>query len=220
MAGSQANGVLYLMDGGDNNDSFSNVNLPIPFPDALQEFSVLTNGVSAQYGLHPGGVVNIVTKVRIEFASRRCLRVSAQLRIERNPESASECDPPARDSLKRSQFGGVVGGRIIKDKLFFFGGYQGTRQRSNPAATTAHVPTAAALNGDFSVLEGASSAGGCLSAARALKDPNNGNNPFPGNQIPVSRFDPAALKLVTKYIPVSSNPCGLTTLWTTCQQPR
>src|SRR5581483_2921465 len=73
-----------------------------------------------------------------------------------------------------------------------------------------HVPTAAALNGDFSVLEAAQSAGGCLSAARVLKDPANNNNPFPNNQIPVSRFDPAALKLVKTYIPSSSDPCGLT----------
>src|ERR1022692_4092690 len=62
VAGGQANGISYLLDGGDNNDAFSNVNLPIPFPDAIQEFSVQTNGLPAQYGLHPGGVVNIVTK--------------------------------------------------------------------------------------------------------------------------------------------------------------
>jgi hypothetical protein len=62
VGGSQANGVSYLMDGGDNNDAFSNVNLPIPFPDAVQEFNVQTSAVPAQYGLHPGGIVNIVTK--------------------------------------------------------------------------------------------------------------------------------------------------------------
>ena len=61
VAGSAANGVNFLLDGGDNNDAFSNVNLPIPFPDAVQEFNVQTNGLPAQYGLHPGGVVNIVT---------------------------------------------------------------------------------------------------------------------------------------------------------------
>jgi hypothetical protein len=60
VAGSAANGVNFLLDGGDNNDAFSNVNLPIPFPDALAEFNVQTNSLPAQYGLHPGGVVNIV----------------------------------------------------------------------------------------------------------------------------------------------------------------
>ena len=62
VAGGAANGLNFLLDGGDNNDAFSNVNMPIPFPDAVQEFSVQTNGLPAQYGLHPGGVVNIVTK--------------------------------------------------------------------------------------------------------------------------------------------------------------
>ena len=131
MAGSQANGVSYLLDGGDNNDAFSNVNLPIPFPDAVQEFSVQTNAMPAQYGLHPGGVVNIVTKSGtnsfhgdvFEFLRNYDTQRAAKRRPIRSP----------RDSLKRSQFGGVAGGRIIKDKLFFFGGYQGTRQRSNPS---------------------------------------------------------------------------------------
>jgi len=62
VAGSAANGVNFLLDGGDNNDAFSNVNLPIPFPDAIMEFNLQANGLPAQYGLHPGGVVNIVTK--------------------------------------------------------------------------------------------------------------------------------------------------------------
>ncbi len=204
VAGSQANGVNYLLDGGDNNDAFSNVNLPIPFPDAVQEFAIQTSALPAQYGLHPGGVVNIVTK-----SGSNALHGDL-FEFLRNYELNARQDATlARDSLKRSQFGGVAGGRIIKDKLFFFGGFQGTRQRSNPAATQAHVPTAAALNGDFSVLDGAKSSGGCLASARALKDPANNNAPFPNNQIPSSRFDPAAVKLLQNYIPVSSDPCGL-----------
>ncbi len=213
VAGGQANGVNYLLDGGDNNDAFSNVNLPIPFPDAVQEFNVQTSSVSAQYGLHPGGVVNIVVKSGtngfhgdvFDFLRNYDLNARPKGLVEVNGSVAQ----PSRDSLKRNQFGGVAGGRIIKDKLFFFGGYQGTRQRSNPAQTTAHVPTAAALSGDFSVLDGAKTAGGCQSKAVPLKDPNNSNAPFPNNQIPVTRFDPAAVKLVNNYIPVSSDPCGL-----------
>lgn len=213
VAGGQANGVSYLLDGGDNNDAFSNVNLPIPFPDAVEEFSVQTNAIPAQYGLHPGGVVNIVTKSGSNAFHGDVFDFLRNYELNARPKGlvtlAGSVSQPARDSLKRNQFGGVAGGRIIKDKLFFFGGYQGTRQRSNPGQTTAHVPTAAALNGDFSVLDGAKSAGGCQTAAKQLKDPDNNNAPFPGNQLPVSRFDPASLKLLKNYIPTSSDPCGL-----------
>ena len=212
VAGGQANGVNYLLDGGDNNDAFSNVNLPIPFPDAVQEFNVQTSSVSAQYGLHPGGVVNIVTKSGSNAFHGDVFDFLRNYELNARPKGLVQVNgsvnQPARDSLKRNQFGGVVGGRIIKDKLFFFAGYQGTRQRSNPGQNTAHVPTTAALNGDFSVLDGGKSTGGCLSAAKALKDPLTGN-PFPGNQIPVARFDPAAVKLVHNFIPTSSDPCGL-----------
>jgi hypothetical protein len=213
VAGSQANGVSYLLDGGDNNDAFSNVNLPIPFPDAVQEFSVQTNAIPAQYGLHPGGVVNIVTKSGTNSFHGDVFDFLRNYELNARPKGlvtlAGSVSQPARDSLKRNQFGGVAGGRIIRDKLFFFGGYQGTRQRSNPSATTAHVPTQAVLNGDFSVLDGGKSTGGCQTSAKQLKDPLNGNAPFPNNQIPVNRFDPASVKVATKYLPVSSDPCGL-----------
>ena len=109
-----------------------------------------------------------------------------------------------RDTLKRSQFGGVAGGRIIKDKLFFFGGYQGTRQRSDPASNTAYVPTAATLTGDFSVVDGAKASGGCLASARALKDASGVL--YPNNQIPKSTFDPAGFKLASSYIPTVHRP--------------
>ncbi len=62
IAGSAGNTTNYLLDGGDNNDSFTNVNMPFPFPDALAEFSVETSVLPARNGLHPGGVVNAVTK--------------------------------------------------------------------------------------------------------------------------------------------------------------
>ncbi len=194
VAGSQANGVSYLLDGGDNNDSFSNVNLPIPFPDAVQEFSVQTSALPAQYGLHPGGVVNIVTK-----SGTNALHGDVFEFLRNYSLNARQKGTLLRDSLKRSQFGGVAGGRIIKDKLFFFGGYQQTVQRSNPAGTQAHVLTAATAAGDFS---------GCSSTVQ-IKDPNNNNTPFAGNKIPSSRFDPASLKLLS-YVPVSTDPCGLT----------
>ena len=201
VAGGAANGVNFLLDGGDNNDAFSNVNLPIPFPDAVEEFSVQTSGLTAQYGLHPGGVVNIVTK-----SGSNAFHGNVFEFLRNGDLNARQEGLLARDTLKRSQFGGTAGGRIIKDKLFFFGGYQGTRQRSDPASNTAYVPTAAALQGDFSILDGAKSAGGCLASARTLKDTSG--TPLPGNKIPTSLFDPAGLKLASQYIPTATDPCG------------
>lgn len=211
VAGGQANGVNYLLDGGDNNDSFSNVNLPIPFPDAVQEFSVQTNALQAQFGLHPGGVVNVVTKSGTNGFHGDLFEFFRNYAMNARPKGlitlAGSVSQPTRDSLKRNQFGGTAGGKIIRDKLFFFGGYQQTVQRSNPGSTTSHVPTALTLKGDFSVEDAATSAGGCQSKAVAIKDPLNGVA-FAGNVIPSSRFDPAAQKLLT-YIPVSTDPCGL-----------
>src|ERR1035438_2796448 len=208
VAGSQANGINFLLDGGDNNDAFSNVNLPIPFPDAVQEFNVQTSALPAQYGLHPGGVVNIVTKSGANSFHGDLFEFFRNGDLNGRPKGDQYGSQPIRDSLKRNQFGGTAGGRIIKDKLFFFGGYQGTRQRSDPAQNTAYTPTAAALLGDFSLLDGAKSAGGCLATARTLKNPSG--TPYPNNQIPVSTFDAAGLKLATSFLPLSADPCGKT----------
>src|SRR5262249_3145784 len=97
---------------------------------------------------------------------------------------------------------------IVRDKLFAFGGFQLTRNRQNPPQTIAYVPTAAALRGDFSALESA----GCQSTrrARTIVDPRAGGQPFPNSQVPVSRFNPAALKL-NSSLPISDDPCGKVT---------
>jgi hypothetical protein len=112
------------------------------------------------------------------------------------------------DSLKRNQFGGEVGDRIIRDKLFFFGGVQFTRNRQNPPQTISYVPTPQALAGDFSVLESAA----CQSSkkARTINDPLTPGQPFPNSMVPVTRFNPASLKL-DSYLPVTNNPCSKVT---------
>jgi hypothetical protein len=199
VAGGQANSVNYLLDGGDNNDSMTNVNLPIPFPDALQEFSVQTSNLPARYGMHPGAVVNAITKSGTNDWHGGVFDF-----LRNGDVNARNFFAPAHDTLKRNQFGGTLGGRIIRDKLFFFGGFQGMFNRQDPPQTVSYVPTAAVLNGDFGTID----SGACVSGGRAITilDPTTGQ-PFPNNQIPVGRLNSQALNLA-KYLPATQNPCG------------
>ena len=113
----------------------------------------------------------------------------------------------AVDSLKRNQYGGTLGGRIVKNKLFFFGGYQGTRLRQNPPQSTSYIPTPATLAGNFSTFDGAT----CISNGKAkqLTDPSASGAPFPNDQIPVNRFNSASMSLIP-YLPENliQNACG------------
>jgi hypothetical protein len=199
VAGGQANGVNYLLDGGDHNDNATNINLPIPFPDALQEFSVQTSSLPARYGLHPGAVVNAVTK-----SGTNTMHGSFFEFLRNGAVNARNTFAPRHDTLKRNQFGGTFGDKIIRDKVFFFGGFQGTRQRSDPPQSVAFVPTPAVMQGDFSTIVGSR----CISGGngKQLVDPLT-KVPFANNQIPTSRFNSSALAFL-KYIPTSNDPCG------------
>jgi hypothetical protein len=199
VAGGQANGTNYLLDGGENMDTFSNVNLPLPFPDALQEFSVETSALSARYGMHAGAVVNAVTK-----SSTNQFHGDLFEYVRNGDANAIDYFATKQDSLKRNQFGGTLGAPIIKNKLFGFFGYQKTVIRTAPPSSYSYVPTQAALNGDFSQLESA----GCQSSgvARTILDPTTGKA-FQGSQIPTARFNQQALNFL-KYVPVATDPCG------------
>jgi hypothetical protein len=132
------------MDGGTHNDVFNNLNLPLPFPDAIQEFKVETSALPAEYGQHSAGAVNVVTK-----SGSNEIHGDAFEFVRNGDFNARDFFAPVSDNLKRNQFGGTVGGPIEKNKLFFFFGYQGTMIRSQPAATPAVVPTPSMLAGDF-----------------------------------------------------------------------
>jgi hypothetical protein len=150
IGGGQINGNNYLLDGGDHNDVHSAINLPFPLPDALQEFSVQTSGLSARYGVQPGGVVNAVTK-----SGTNQLHGNLFEFVRNGNFNARNYFAPDHDSLRRNQFGGTLGGRIIKDKLFFFNGFRPPADERAPPQSIAYVPTQAALSGNFSALESA-----------------------------------------------------------------
>ena len=201
--GSRQNQTSFKLDGANNFDSYSNVNAPFPFPDALQEFSVQTSNYSAESGQNAGGVVNVITK-----SGTNQIHGDA-FEFVRNAEfNARNYFAARRDQLKRNQYGATIGGPVVvpgysgRDKTFFFFGYQGTQIRNIQGGLSAFVPTPANLSGDFSAISTANNPANPLQKAITMIDPANGNQPFPGNRIPVSRFDPASLA-VTKFLPIA-----------------
>jgi len=193
VAGSQGNYNNYVLDGGYHTDNFTNVNLPYPFPDALHEFSVESNSLPARSGVHPGSLVNVVTN-----AGTNQWHGTVFDFVRNNVINATNFFSPAKDTVKRNQFGGTLGGKIITDKLFFFGGYQGTRENKSNNSTGYCLPTDAMLAGDFSQMP---TTGNCARTTIAFKNPITGVA-VPTRQLNPSSYSPAALALV-KYLPLS-----------------
>jgi carboxypeptidase family protein/TonB-dependent receptor-like protein len=219
IAGGAQGSVAYWLDGGTHNDPLSNQNLPLPFPDTVQEFKVETSSLPAQYGTHPSGAVNVVTKSGgNNFHGDAFEYVRNYIFDSKNTAFATAVATPLspsqafRPPLKRNQFGGTVGGPIMKDKLFFFLGWQDTIQRSsNPAETT--LPTAAMLNGDFSQCLGSTSESlgapyGPSAGVTALGAPySNPDGNFGYNQTSAAFISPI-IKALVKHLPVATGPCG------------
>jgi carboxypeptidase family protein/TonB-dependent receptor-like protein len=207
VAGGLPIGVGYLLDGAVHNSPQSNVNLPMPFPDALQEFRVATSGLTAQNGMHASASVNAVTKSgtntlrgsAFEFLRHRALNATSPF------ASIGDDGKRQNDGLLRNQFGGTLGGPIARDKLFFFGAYQGTALRFRPADQIAFVPSGAMLAGDFSQITSPACTGG--------RQINLGGG-FVNNRIDPALFSPAAMRLAQK-LPRTNDPCGQITFQTT-----
>src|SRR6188508_880838 len=194
VAGGQANGITYIMDGGTHNDPFNNLNLPTPFPDALQEFKVETSSLPARYGHHAASAVNLVTK-----SGTNAFRGNVFEFVRDYHFNARNFFAATRDSLKRNQFGGTLGGPLLKDKLFFFGGYQGKVEKTNPPESVSFVPTAKMLAGDFTAVASPACSGRQITLA-----PGAG---FSNNTISPSAFNPVAMNFL-EHVPISSDPCG------------
>jgi hypothetical protein len=187
--GTFAESINYQMDGVAYNDTYINTNLPFPNPDAMREFSVQGTNMSAEYGNAVGGVVNVVTKSGTNQIHGDIFEF-----LRNGDMNARNFFAPAQDQIKRNQFGGTMGGPILKDRLFYFGTYQGTRYANAPGGAIAFVPTAQERTGDFSDLPGVQ-----------LVDPLNNNLPFPGNQIPASRLSSVS-QFFLKDIPLPNGP--------------
>ena len=186
-----ARGTLnnFLLDGIDNNSNDNGGVVLRTNVDAIEEFKIQTNSFSSEFGRSGGAAINAVIKSGTNsyhgtvFEFFRNSALDARNFFE---------DPSVKKaSFKQNQFGGTLGGYIVKNKLFWFGDYQGTRIR-NPQTLISSVPTEAARNGDFS------------GESEIIYDPETGL-PFPGNKIPSDRFDPIAFNNIALY-PLPNQP--------------
>ncbi|MBL8232720.1 MAG: TonB-dependent receptor [Bryobacterales bacterium] len=190
--------VQVNIDGVDNSATYSGGPIGFeaqavkPSVDAVGEFRVVTNNLSAEYGTRMGGQVfvniksgtNAVHGTVFEFLRNSALD-GANFFANRNGSPK----PPYR----QNQFGGTIGGPIKKDRTFYFGSFEGTRTRLGRSFLST-VPTAAILNGDFNsvrpVFDPATTVGTPASFTR---------QPFPGNIVPKNRWDPLVPKLLALY---------------------
>lgn len=190
VAGGTGNSTQYLVDGGYNNDPQNNTGNAMPFPDALQEFSVESGVRSARFGMSTGATVNAVTRSGTNtfhgsgFVFGRHHTFNAIRYFDRSENGGLGRD----DGLKRAQSGGTFGGPIVRERLFFFGGVQITNERVAPAANDQIVPTAEVRRGDFRRILSAACRGG---TARTL------GSPFVNNQIDPSLYHPISSKIMS-----------------------
>jgi hypothetical protein len=182
----------FLLDGIDNNQLSDNLTPYQPNPDALQEMKVITSNASAEFGNFQGGVINMVMKSGTNQFHGSLFETFRNDVLNAN-SWARNWSGVKRLAMRWNQFGGTLGGRIIRDRLFFFVNYQGLRRATPTSITTSTVFPVAWRTGDFSSL---------LNLARPVQlynpyaaDAAGKRDPFPRNQIPLSLYDPVALKL-------------------------
>jgi hypothetical protein len=243
--GFSANGVRsngqnnFLLNGVDNNintiDFLNQTSYAIgPAIDAVSEISVQTNGYNAEYGRAAGGVINVTLKSGtnalhgsvFEYLQNRDLDSNTWTNNRAGTNLNTGLQVAPRGPFVQNQFGATAGGPIIKNKLFMFGDYQGTRIADSGGSVAnlgysgyTTVPTAAMKTGDFSSLLGAGYTGTDVNGqpisvikgmiydpASTTYQTNSGGfqipvsrTPFPGNIIPATRMDPAWAKIMQLY---------------------
>jgi hypothetical protein len=196
-SGMRATQSNYLLDGVDNNNgqiAYQGRQAEVVRPniDAIQEFKVMTNVFSAEYGRATGAVVN----VSLKSGSNEFHGTAFEFLRNEKLDAKNFFDRPdaPRAKFKRNQFGFSAGGPVVRNKTFFFGDYEWTKIRES-RTVNATIPTRRMVQGDFSEL---------LPGTR-IYDPLTYNaatgerQPFPDNIIPSSRLDPVGAKVASFY---------------------
>lgn len=187
----------FILDGIDNNTMSENVqelsdSSARPSVDTIQEFRIITNPYSAEYGRAPGAAVSVTTKGGTNALHGLAFEYLRNRDLDAN-DFFSDQNGLTKPENVQNQFGGNLGGRIIKNKLFWFFNYEGTRIQTAVSRITT-VPLPNERIGDFSP---------ATSAALGIPYPTNYDpttgNPFPNNTIPLSRIDPYMTKIMNLF---------------------
>jgi hypothetical protein len=193
----------FMLDGVDNNQVSDNLVGYAPSTDAIQEFNMIAQNASAEFGNFMGGIVSTSIKTgsnafhgnAFEFFRNDQLNANQWQNNVLGKNAAGNAIAP-RQIVRWNQFGGTVGGPIKKDKLFFFVDYQGERLVT-PGASAFTVLTPQERRGDFSQL---------LAQGITIRNPKPGGSPYVGNIIPTSDLSPAAVNIVNlQYYPLPTN---------------
>jgi hypothetical protein len=198
VAGGRVRNQSFILDGGNVTNAAGLTRpqqlttLPV---DAMQEFTVITNNYSAEYGHSTGGVVTMSTR-----SGTNQLHGSAFESLQNNVLNARNFFAATRPPVRLNQFGGSLGGPIIKDKTHFFATWERTSQQTSDTQLST-VPTLLNRSGDFSDLRTTIS-GGVVPVT--IYDPASGGTattrqPFLGNLIPLTRLDPVAMNAIAYY---------------------
>src|SRR5437870_436672 len=196
VSGASAEANNFIIDGISDNMEFSGAIGVVPAMDAIQEFAIQTSQYSAEFGRSGGGVVNVAIK-----SGSNDLHGFAYDYLRNDKLDARSYDftgtRPAKPPVRRNQFGAGAGGPIVKNRVFFFGNYEGLRFPNN-ANETVIVPTALEKKGDFT-----RSQFNIFDPSTAHVDPANSTrsirDQFPGNLIPATRIDAIGARLLSFY---------------------
>ena len=186
-SGSRANQNYFLLDGGNFNSLFRNTGLNYPPPDALEEVHILTSNYTAEFGRNGGTVLNVVTK-----SGTNSFHGDVWEYLRNSDLNARSFFAISVPKQTNNQFGGTLGGPLKKNRLFFFAAYEGLRNRQYTVSSNDVPLTANERNGIFT---------------SNIKDPLTGKS-FPNAIIPVSRIDPVAATILSKFIPFANTPTG------------
>jgi hypothetical protein len=171
----------YLVDGAQNQNRMDGgYALRIPV-DAIAEFRILTQSAPPEFGGTGGATTSVVTRSGGNKLHGNIYEFVRNDAFDAKGYFAEQVEP-----LEQNQFGGTMGGPVKRDRAFFFGYYEGLRNRQG-VTTSASVPTAAERRGDFSAM------------TTPLLNLAAGGVPFPGNQIPSAAINPVALNVLNLY---------------------